>query len=64
MTKRAGNVYSVLAAGPARVVETLGEWRGRIKGRRQLLALNERLLTDIGMTRADAESRARTPFWK
>jgi uncharacterized protein YjiS (DUF1127 family) len=36
----------------------------RLRQRRILLELDERLLRDIGVTREQAEREARKPFWK
>jgi uncharacterized protein YjiS (DUF1127 family) len=42
----------------------LREWRRRSKGRAQLAMLDDRMLADIGVTRADAEFLANKPFWR
>lgn len=39
-------------------------WRERARQRRDLLALDERMLRDIGISRADADRIGHTPFWK
>jgi uncharacterized protein YjiS (DUF1127 family) len=38
-------------------------WHELSRQRRALLALNERMLKDIGITRGDAVREARRPFW-
>lgn len=38
-------------------------WHELSRQRRALLALNERMLKDVGITRAEAEREARRPFW-
>lgn len=38
-------------------------WHELARQRRALLALNERMLKDIGITRAEAEREASRPFW-
>ncbi|MHA1570024.1 MAG: DUF1127 domain-containing protein [Alphaproteobacteria bacterium] len=43
---------------------TLTTWRRRAAERRQLLALDARLLKDIGISRADAVNEAGKPFWR
>lgn len=48
----------------ARVGATLGEWRRRIRDRRELAALDDRILSDIGITRAEALYLANKPFWR
>jgi uncharacterized protein YjiS (DUF1127 family) len=48
----------------ARALAVLGEWRRRIRDRAELAALDDRMLSDIGITRADAEFLSRKPFWR
>jgi uncharacterized protein YjiS (DUF1127 family) len=45
-------------------LSTLRQWRRRAHDRRQLSALSDLMLQDIGITRADAEYLANKPFWK
>lgn len=40
------------------------EWRRRARGRRELGALCDRCLRDIGATRYDAQQEIRKPFWR
>ena len=47
-----------------RMFGALREWRRRSKDRAQLAALNDRMLTDIGISRAEAEFLANKPFWR
>ena len=47
-----------------RVARLLREWRQRATGRAELAGLDDRMLADIGITRADAEFLANRPFWK
>lgn len=47
-----------------RIVATLREWRRRARDRGQLARLDDRLLRDIGLTRADAEFLSNKPFWR
>jgi uncharacterized protein YjiS (DUF1127 family) len=42
-------------------VAAIREWRRRARGRRELAGLNEMMLHDIGITRADAEFLSRKP---
>jgi uncharacterized protein YjiS (DUF1127 family) len=42
----------------------IAEWRHRARGRRELAALSDRCLRDIGLTRYDANREARKPFWR
>jgi uncharacterized protein YjiS (DUF1127 family) len=54
--------------GPDRVIArafaTLRKWRRRIHDREELAALDDRMLSDIGITRAEAEFLSRKPFWR
>jgi uncharacterized protein YjiS (DUF1127 family) len=47
----------------ARTIETLAVWRERRRERRALGALDDTLLKDIGISRADAYDEVRKPFW-
>ncbi len=47
-----------------RTVDILFEWSERARTRRHLMELDDRLLKDIGLTRADAMLEASKPFWK
>jgi uncharacterized protein YjiS (DUF1127 family) len=40
------------------------EWRRRARSRRELLALDDHMLKDIGITRADAQYEAAKSFWR
>jgi len=39
-------------------------WHERAAERRHLLTLDDRMLRDIGISRADAANEARKPFWR
>jgi len=60
-TKRAG---ASLAALLMTVVDGLVAWQDRANGRRELAALDDRLLKDIGVSRVDALREADKPFWR
>ncbi|MEH6578042.1 MAG: DUF1127 domain-containing protein [Amphritea sp.] len=47
-----------------RLRNILHSWRLNFSSRRQLLALDEKALKDIGISRADALEEGRKPFWK
>jgi uncharacterized protein YjiS (DUF1127 family) len=49
---------------PLRVAETIRGWARRIKQRRALADLDDRLLEDVGITRSAAAVEANKPFWK
>lgn len=52
------------ANSPAvRLLERLLSWSDRLRQRRQLLSMDDHLLKDIGLTRADIQSEAGKPFW-
>ena len=63
---RSGQRHAVLALGDAwdHVVASLGAWRRRTRERAELAALDDRMLKDIGLTRADAEFFSNKPFWR
>ncbi len=46
------------------LLDTLLEWRRRANSRRDLLALDHRLLKDIGISRTDAIREGDKPFWR
>lgn len=57
-------VTSRLAAWTRRAIELVLVWHEVARQRRALLELDERLLKDIGISRADAEREAIRPFWE
>ena len=63
---RSGQRHAVLALGDAwdHAVASLGEWCRRTRQRAELAALDDRMLKDIGLTRADAEFLSNKPFWR
>lgn len=65
--RSAGRVLTALRRLPALLaaaLDTVLDWMQRERERRQLAALDHRLLRDIGLSRADALEEARKPFWK
>jgi uncharacterized protein YjiS (DUF1127 family) len=52
-----------LAAWLLRAIELVLSWQEVARQRRSLLELDDRLLKDIGITRADAQREASRPFW-
>ena len=48
----------------ARIGSEVGEWRRRSRDRRELAAMSNRALRDIGLTRYDADWEASKPFWR
>jgi uncharacterized protein YjiS (DUF1127 family) len=53
-----------LDAALQHAVDAILTWRERVRTRRQLLMLDDRLLKDIGITRLDAQGEAEKPFWR
>lgn len=49
---------------PLRAVATLLRWHERSRQRAMLARLDEHLLRDIGLSRADVEEELRKPFWR
>ncbi len=43
---------------------TLEMWQDRANQRHRLLEMDDRMLRDVGLSRADAEREGRKPFWK
>jgi uncharacterized protein YjiS (DUF1127 family) len=46
------------------VVDILLTWQRRHKDRMHLMALDDRLLRDIGISTADVDREASKPFWR
>ena len=55
-------------SGLASVVQDLialrTKWRGRIIDRRHLQRLEDHVLADMGVSRAEVEREAQKPFWR
>ena len=57
-------LVAILAPWLRRTIETLELWARRIRDRDALLRLDDHVLKDIGLTRAEAEAQWRKPFWR
>ena len=60
-------LYSMIQRVEAAAVKdrkTLATWASRTKGRRQLAELNDRMLKDIGLTRAEVLVEIDKYFWQ
>jgi uncharacterized protein YjiS (DUF1127 family) len=53
-----------LAAWLRHAVDLLLTWHERARQRRQLRTLSDRMLRDIGLTRADVMAESSKPFWR
>lgn len=58
--RRLAELTSALPA----LLETLFTWQERASQRRHLASLDDRLLKDMGIFRADVEVEASKPFWR
>lgn len=47
-----------------RVVDLLATWHQRSADRRHLLTLDDGMLRDVGLSRADVELESSKPFWR
>lgn len=54
------------AVGPvlSRALDRVLCWHERLKSRRMLGSLDDRMLRDVGIDRATARREAETPFWR
>ena len=60
-------IHSVLKAIDNSLLAVLDvplQWQRRIADRHSLMSMDDRLLKDIGISRADAEHEAEKPFWR
>jgi uncharacterized protein YjiS (DUF1127 family) len=46
------------------LIALYGEWRRRLRSRRELATMSERSLRDVGLTRYDATIESQKPFWR
>ena len=64
LTSRLANGTTLLLAGPPAGVRVLSVWRARYTRRRVMAQLDDHLLHDIGLKRADVERESAKPFWR
>lgn len=55
---------TILAGLPRRLLEALLLWQERQSQRRSLMALDDRMLKDLGISRIDAQREFDKPFWQ
>lgn len=58
------DITAALHGAIRQALVTLRIWHWRIRTRRQLLTLGDRMLADIGVSRVDASREAAKPFWR
>lgn len=61
---RHGAALEALSDATDWALATLREWGRRSRERAQLATLDDRMLRDIGLSRADREFLANKPFWR
>ena len=64
LSTAAAHVAAVAVESLGTMVEFVLDWQDRRRQRRELLALDDHLLKDIGVTRLEAEIEAHKPFWR
>jgi uncharacterized protein YjiS (DUF1127 family) len=57
-------LVAAVDAGLERVVDTLFAWQQRRADRLRLQSMDDYMLQDIGLSRADIEVEASKPFWR
>ncbi|HEX6119268.1 MAG TPA: DUF1127 domain-containing protein [Dongiaceae bacterium] len=57
-------IASDLVPALDRMIEAPIAWLERMRERRQLAGLNDAMLKDIGVSRADVEHVVEKPFWR
>lgn len=57
-------IFQDHSSSTPRVLETLLLWQRRIVSRRELARLDERLLTDAGISLYEREAEISKPFWR
>lgn len=55
---------TTIGSRPASLLRHILAWLERARGRRALLALDDWVLKDIGLTRADVMHESDKPFWQ
>ncbi len=64
-TASAGRYRQISLSGPVIAASrAMSVWCERARQRRALASLDDRLLSDIGVSRAEADREARKPFWR
>ena len=58
------SVLVALARSATRGLDQLLEWQNRARQRRQLASLENHMLKDLGLSRADVARESSKPFWR
>ena len=53
----------LIARDGARIIDVMLLWEERSRQRRALYCLDDRALTDMGLSRADVAQESQKPFW-
>ncbi len=59
-----GETFAGLLRLPSTILDTLLFWQDRAAQRSRLNTLDDRMLKDIGVSRAEAVREAAIPFWR
>jgi uncharacterized protein YjiS (DUF1127 family) len=59
-----GGVLRAVGRAGSAAIDALLTWQERAAERAHLSALEDRILRDIGLSRADADHEASKPFWR
>ena len=59
-----GTAVMGLLAAPDALLDRFATWQSRSAGRRKLLAMDDRMLSDIGVRRDEIVQEAQKPFWR
>jgi len=65
--RRGSTRHTMLGASLRWILTLLRHWRERMRSRRQLrdlCELNDHILQDIGLTKAELRCKAKKPFWQ
>ncbi len=63
MLSTGGSHHAAPSTWHQKMLNTLVRWQHRADQRRHLGNMDDRLLADMGITRADAIQESRKPFW-
>ena len=61
---RRGRAKPAAVSAVSQAIAQMRKWRRRARERAELAALGDRMLADIGLTRAEAEFLVNKPFWR